>query len=1066
MIRSDRLPDFVFVQPDGQEQRLALTARIGRLHAIAGAVRDALSPTPEGVVVGLMYPSGPELVLAWLGCVLAGAQPLVMQYPTRKQTRQYWENSVVNTIGVTGLKLVLCDAFSAGMGLGRLVPVLEQSALDAQPDLPPTPFQIIWFDIIQLSSGTTGHRKAMRLDAAALLRHVTDFNQVLHLGATDRIVSWLPLYHDMGYVACFIMPLMLSIEVVMMDPITWVQTPALLYDAIEKHAGTICYMPNFGFEVMAREAPRALPTMRHWISCSEPVSPATARKFLASIAAPEAQFAACYAMAENVFAVSLARGITTREIDGVEVISCGTPIPGVAVKIVDGQIWARSPSSISAYLEGGDIRDTAGYYPTGDLGALHDGALYVTGRSRDLLIQAGRKFMLSDIDLMLNRLFPDIRGRAAAIARDDARLGTQVAVVLIEAADFFERNDQEAIALALRDAMNLDQIEVEFVPPRFLTKTSSGKINRKLSAAHWAAVQAHRGVRSGASDPVDELRAAFPRVDRDQPVSEVLDSLSLTVLRIILNGADLPYDGTQTLEQIEALLASGVRPDDGNVKTGLRIVSLADRRTISKLTEKHLDALAAGLGCAVSFEHVCLPPSPIQLSDLIFDDYFSTRLDPSVMGSVRQALDKLRDASLIIVDDAAELQMPPNQAYAALSHNLERDARTDLITVRWQSYPRQHHLLPTTFVAGRDLALADRATSLRQLAAYLGKPLFRVAGYQTLEPYTSDWEYHARAGTPDAPMALGIVRPDRLMIALADWIKALPVPPAQVALPRGVKLELNDLGHFCSHFANQPHIDILLHAYGSFCIAGQASSIPYIRQALQAAGKRYVCVPSYAPEILATVEEPYECLLICGAWGDFPITTPAGAIMFINNGAAGTINITDPRLTRLLFKRNAGYDPPSATDWFYPAKLHRGWDISVWAADRAAKAESKREAAKPRPTLVRNIRERPEPAPELAAARTARTLIDNAKEAREAGRLDEARRLAAQAVMAAPDNAVCYRLLASIAADQGDEAGLRAACDAACARLPAETEAFARLAAGALRKIRRDVKGGKAEAVS
>jgi hypothetical protein len=494
-------------------------------------------------------------------------------------------------------------------------------------------------------------------------------------------------------------------------------------------------------------------------------------------------------------------------------------------------------------------------------------------------------------------------------------------------------------------------------------------------------------------------------------------------------------------------------------------VSLADRRTISKLSEKHIDALAAGLGCAVSFEHVCLPPSPILLSDLIFDDYFSTRLDPSVMGSVRVALDKLRDASVILVDDAAELQMPPNQAYAVLSHNLERDPRSDLITVRWQSYPRQHHLLPTTFVAGRDLALEDRATSLRQLATYLGKPMFRVAGYETLEPYTRDWEYHARPGTDDAPLALGIVRPDRLVAALAEWIRSLPEPPAQVPLPRGVKLDVNDLGHFCSHFANQPHIDVLLHSYNSFCIAGQAASIPYIRQALEQAGKRYVCVPSYAPEILATIEEPYDCLLICGAWGDFPITTPAAAIMFINNGAAGTINITDPRLARLLFKRNAGYDPPSATDWFYPAKLHRNWDISVWAADRAAKAESKRgAAAAPRPARERP--QRPDPAPELVAARSARSLVDRAKEARAAGRLDEARRLAAQAVFAAPDNSVGYRLLASIAADQGDVEGMRAACDSACLRLPAEADAFERLAEGAMRKIQRDAKSGKAEAVS
>ena len=66
----------------------------------------------------------------------------------------------------------------------------------------------------------------------------------------------------MGYVACFVMPLMLGVDVVMMDPMTWVRRPELLFEAIERHSATTCYMPNFGFEVMARSGPKRLPTMR------------------------------------------------------------------------------------------------------------------------------------------------------------------------------------------------------------------------------------------------------------------------------------------------------------------------------------------------------------------------------------------------------------------------------------------------------------------------------------------------------------------------------------------------------------------------------------------------------------------------------------------------------------------------------------------------------------------------------------------------------------------------------------------------------------------------------------
>ncbi len=1066
MIRSDSLPDFVFVAADGSGQTLRLSAETARIRAIAARVAEAV---PPGAPVGLMYPSGPELVLAWLGCVLAGAQPLVMQYPTRKQTRLYWEASISHAVDATGLALALCDRASAEAGLGRFVRVLELSSKGLPAEAPgpqaaspagpqaPSPagpqaafpaeppavsaampadapdgrqagggaadtFEVADFAILQMSSGTTGHRKAMRFSAADLHRHAHDFNQVLGLSQADRIVSWLPLYHDMGYLACFVMPLLLGVSVVMMDPVAWVQTPALLTDAIARHAGTVCYMPNFGFEVMAREPARATPSMRLWVSCSEPVSPATARRFVAHLGLQPAQFAACYAMAENVFAVSLARGITTRVVDGTEVISCGAPIPGVEVKCVDGELWVRSPTGIAGYLNGPDISDADGFYPTGDLGELHDGALYVTGRRGDLLIQAGRKFMLSDIDLALNRLYPEVRGRAAALARTDAKLGTQVAVVLIEAADFFTRTDQDAIAEALRAEIGLDQIEVAFVPPRFLTKTSSGKINRKLSGAHWQAVLDQRGAMPGATDPVAELRAAFPRLPRDSAVGEALDSLSLTVLRLILAGAGVAYDPAQTLAGLEAALAEAA-PAAATAEAGLRIVSLADRHTIALTAEHHLDTLAARLGCRVTLEHVCLPPSPVLLSDLIFADYFAPRLDPAATVALQSALARLRGASVVLTDDVAELRIPPNQAYGVLSHNLERDPRSDLIAVRWQSYPRLHHMLPTSFVSGRDLPLEDRALTLRQLAQYLGKPLFRIATFPGLSTYTEGWEYRTLPDVAETPNQPGLVDPGRMLAALADWMAALPSPPERVSLTAGPALEMNDLGHFCSHFAHQAHVDRILAAHDSFCLAGQDSSLAYVDRVLSASGKRFVRVPSYAPEILSSADS-FDCLLLCGAWGEAPAGVKAASLMFPFHGAPSTFNIDDPEQTALVFKRNSRHDPPSGTDWFHSFTLNRDWKLDVWAEDRKAGAGAR--------------------APQPQAS--AEDLLALGKAARADGELAEARALAERAVAERPRRASGYRLLAAVASDMDDTALLEDVLRRARAHLAPADETLAAIA--------------------
>ena len=923
MLSSDRLPDFVFIAEDGGETTLQLRHMAGRIRAIGAHLGARL---PRGAVIGLMFPSGPELVLAWLGSLQAGLRPLVMQYPTRKQSRTYWADSVRNTIATTGLAAVVADAHSCGLGLANITIAIPAADLAALPDCDGAPFVIDDFAIVQLSSGTTGHRKAVEFTAAALRRHVEDYNAVIGLTATDRIVSWLPLYHDMGYVACFVMPLLLGVEVVMMDPMTWVRRPGLLFEAIARHRGTICYQPNFGYEVMSRTTAQALPTMRWWISCSEPVSAETSRRFLAHIGAPEATFAPCYAMAENIFALSLCRGIRTRTIDDVEVVSCGAAIPGVALKIVGGEIWAHSPTSLAAYIGGDDIRDADGFYPTGDLGDINGDDLYVTGRKQDLLIQAGRKFMLSDIDLTLNRLYPDIRGRAAALAIYDARLGTQLPLVLIEAQDFFRRKDQPEIAEALESAMGLDQIEVAFVPPRFLTKTSSGKINRKTSATNWRLHLTATAAGSGArEDPVVELRASFPGADWQGAVEKTLDSLSLTILRVILGETRLAYDGTMSLAamaaKIEALRAAPA--PEAPTEEVIRIVSLADTTVVASLTPAHLDRLGAMLGAKVVFEHVCLPPSAILLSDIIFHDWYQPRFDQADFAAIDRAFAKLRDASMILTDDVTEMLFPPNQVYGVLSHNLERDPRADLVAVRWQRYAQYHHRLPLTVVAGADVPLDECTRALEMLGDYLGVPLFRVAVVAGFGVFTEGWEYRPMHGgaEPGAPVR-GVVEPDELVRRIAEWASAREGGLARRRAVAGPPMETSDLPHFCSHYIIAGAVETVLAKYASFCVVGQDSSVPYIRARLDQLGKPYVQARSYAPAALAHIGQDYDCILICGPQGRYLLKKPAIGIMRPSN-AWLVANVDDAELSSLEFTHRRSAGPPSGEDWFHVFTLDR-----------------------------------------------------------------------------------------------------------------------------------------------
>ena len=104
---SGRLPRFTFIADDGTEESVALSARAAEIRAIAGHLRQHI---PQGTVTGLIYRSGPALVVNWLACLLAGLRPLIVQYPTRKQSRAYWTDSVRNVIEVAGIGAFVADA--------------------------------------------------------------------------------------------------------------------------------------------------------------------------------------------------------------------------------------------------------------------------------------------------------------------------------------------------------------------------------------------------------------------------------------------------------------------------------------------------------------------------------------------------------------------------------------------------------------------------------------------------------------------------------------------------------------------------------------------------------------------------------------------------------------------------------------------------------------------------------------------------------------------------------------------------------------------------------------------
>lgn len=867
MLDLGNIPNITFLSSAGATP-LSITGSLDRIAGRAGYLMSRFHP---GSRLGLINRTGPDLVLDWLAALMAGMVPTILHYPTAKQNRQVWAASIRHLAESCRLAGVIVEPELAVPGLPascQLLPSGDQRSVGG------CDMAIAAGQIIQMSSGTTGHRKPIAYSLTDIEAHVASYNRLMLMGRDDVVVSWLPLYHDMGFIACFLMPMLVGAPLVLIDPIDWVQDTPLLYRAIERYNGTICYMPNFGFEVMARVADgRNFHSMRKWVSCAEPVSATTARRFLKVTRTDEEAFAACYAMAENVFAVTQSNGLELVELDGREAVSCGRPIADTIVKVVDDEICIRSPTSIIAYLDGARIADGEGYYGSGDVGRMTDRGLVVLGRKRDILVQAGVKHLLSDLDLTLNELFPEIRGRACSLAAWSEREGTEHPLFLVERQHFFDRGDLPEMSEAMRSSTSLGHFEMEFVPPFFVSKTSSGKINRADTLKHWQAVQRARTEftgrpLSGLKSDVMRYFSAFPL---DAPVDELLDSLGTTILQMILSDYGLAYDPTATLAQVLELAKKrdAAAPHQADLVPSVSIVSCADGRHWSWMDDAFLQQAETLLGCPVHFQHICTPPVPVLLSDLVFREYFLPGGEEYAI--VASLLARIHHASMLVFDDIAELGFGSG-VFPVLSHRLERDPAADLFCVRWQRYASNHDALAVTLADTRPLNKNMREEGFRLLRRYLDIPLFRFAVLETHQEFTQTWEHRdiIPGNSLDVQQRAD---PDRLRASLLAFIERNAAALPRRLGPTVSSYRNSDLPHFCCGYINADNLDQILQRYDSFAVIGPPASVPYIRHRASELGKPVSYLPHWNRNPVDGVLEldacQGDCILITGAWGAF-----------------------------------------------------------------------------------------------------------------------------------------------------------------------------------------------------
>ncbi len=581
-LRAAERPDdllYTFVDDTGAD-RETLTA--GQLRAqstaLAAHLTDAYALRP-GDRVALLYAPSLDFVRALVACLVARVVPVPVTPPNPYNLERELP-ALARVIESSRARAVLTDhdfgslpSFVADNPSLRLPPVAWHitSGLDlaprAAPPAPPVAADDVAF--VQYTSGSTSSPRGVLLTFGNLAHQLTCNARDLELGPDARMAMWVPHFHDFGLVSGILSALWGNGALWWMSPLAFVQRPAVWFDVMSRVGATHTAAPNFAYDLAVRKTTDAqrrawnLRALRVVMSAAEPVRAETVHAFVTAFAAsgldPEA-FCPAYGLAEHTVGVSV-RGRARMRLDretlerdgrakavsaddpGLDFVGCGRPSEGVTVRVVDpetlalrapgevGEIWVDSPSRGLGYdgleqetreLFYAELPDDARrYLRTGDLGFVHEGELFITGRRKDLLILRGRNLYPQDLEETARNAHPAVRpgGVVAFALRGDAETGDRLAL-LVELKDGDAPDDvcasvAEAVRAQVLRTHGASCAVVALGRPGAALKTTSGKLRRRECRAAF-----ERGELP--------LRAVVRAVDEGTP--ETLDAL--------LDGAD------------------------------------------------------------------------------------------------------------------------------------------------------------------------------------------------------------------------------------------------------------------------------------------------------------------------------------------------------------------------------------------------------------------------------------------------------------------------------------------------------------------------------------------------
>ena len=528
---ADRTPDRVHIHL--LEDHQVTPIRYGELRTASERVAAGLRAldVKRGDTVALMLRTEAAFFPAFLGCLVAGAVPVPIYPPFRPDQIEEYARRQSGILRNAGARVLV--TFAEALRVARLlrgtVPLLEHVTTieglgEATRSEIPTRLGLADAALIQYTSGSTGDPKGVLLSHANLLANIRGIGQALAVRSDDVTVSWLPLYHDMGLIGAWLGSLYHGVPLVLMSPLAFLSRPSRWLAAVHAHSGTLSAAPNFAFDLCVHkiqdEDIRGL-DLRSWrlaLNGSEAVSPDTVDRFIARFTPFGFRASAIcpvYGLAEASVALTMSpidriarvdalvrepferrrevRATDDTDPHALRFVSCGLPLPDHHVRVVDasgqplgerieGHVQFRGPSVTSGYFRNPDAtRDVMhdGWMDSGDLGYLADRELFITGRVKDIIIQAGRNICAQEVEEAAGTAAGIRKGCIAAFGIHDAAFGTERLVVVAETRER-DRTQWDRLRAAVQDrvaaAIGVPPDVVMIAPPGSVLKTPSGKI--------------------------------------------------------------------------------------------------------------------------------------------------------------------------------------------------------------------------------------------------------------------------------------------------------------------------------------------------------------------------------------------------------------------------------------------------------------------------------------------------------------------------------------------------------------------------------------------------------------